>query len=220
MKKLSPPAAEFVICFLATSLSFSLVLNVVMVAERKHPSLWNDLRLSFKSAPPVRPSDHVFGPSGRALTIIEYSDFECPFSKQMHSELKHLAETSRVRWVSRNRPLDSIHPFAVKAAIAAECAGAQNKFWDYSDALFSTQEDGHSEAYFDGLARRCHLNLAMFNQCQSSPAISTLLRRQMSEADALEVSATPTIFVNGKRFTGAVPYSELSSLAEKFRGME
>src|SRR6266487_7154837 len=147
MRRLSTASREFTIYFLATLCVMSIALNAALILERRKPDFWRNLKLSFKTPPVVGPADHVRGPSQATVTVIEDSDYQCPYSKQMHSELKKLlSESSRVRWVFRNRPLEAIHPLARQAAVAAECAGRQGKFWEYSDALFEEQAGLKSES--------------------------------------------------------------------------
>jgi protein-disulfide isomerase len=213
MRKLSP-RREFVIYCLGTLCFLSLSLNFDLLLERKRPEFWKDLRLSFKKPPSVLPLDHAKGPIRAAVTVIEYSDYQCPYSREMHSELRKLYQNAEIRWIFRDRPFESLHPFAMKAAIAAQCAGRQGKFWEYSDALFDHQVELTSESLLEDLASGLELNVPDFDKCRDSN-ISEALRSQIAAADALEIHLTPTVFVNGKRLNGLVPYSTLSGLIQK-----
>jgi protein-disulfide isomerase len=204
--------STYAIYFLGTVCVLSLSLNLCLLFERNHPDLIATARLAFKQVPPVTETDHVRGDSQASLTAIEYSDFQCPFCKQLHVSLKALADSHKIRWVFRNDPLTSVHPLATKAAIAAECAGQQGRFWDYADALFDDQEQITSQSAFDELARSLNLDSAKFGRCQNSD-ISALVRDQAQKAAALEIDATPTLFLNGKRYTGALSFEELSQIA-------
>jgi Thioredoxin len=130
---------DFLLGFLAVFSLCSLLLNGVFVFHLSHPSFWRDFKLSWLHPPPVRASDHVRGDSNAPVTVIEYADFQCPYCQQMHAALQTAVQEGRIRWVYRHFPLSSIHPLAFKEAEAAECAGAQGKFWEYADALFATQ---------------------------------------------------------------------------------
>jgi len=213
MRKLPTPAVEFTIFFLATLLLMSIALNGALILQRTKPDFWRDVRLAFRKLPPITAEDHVRGDSQSSVTIIDYSDYQCPYSKQLHSDLKKLAETSNIKWVLRNKPLDSIHPFATSAAVAAECANRQGRFWEYSDALFDEQDKFASPSFFEQLAQRLNLDLPEFNACRATGATG-MLSTQISDAAALEISITPTMFVNGRRFDGAVPLSELARLVQ------
>jgi protein-disulfide isomerase len=133
----------------------------------------------------------------------------------MHAELKNLASESSVRWVFRNRPLESLHPFAKKAAIAAECADRQGKFWEYSDELFEKQVDLTSDRMFDDIARQLNINVAEFRECELSGTPDNL-RAQIAQAEDLDINLTPTLFINGKRFNGMLPYSALAESIRKY----
>src|SRR5262249_16271947 len=126
-------------CTLAALLGVSVGLNIFMAARDYGPGLVRELRLAIVPPPEPRPDDHVRGAASAKVTIIEYSDFQCPFSARLHPSLKRLGGSSRIRWIYRNFPLSSIHPRAEDAALAAECAGEQGRFWEYADALFDAQ---------------------------------------------------------------------------------
>src|SRR5688500_4677968 len=88
---------------------------------------------------PIAADDHVVGPKTAEVTLYEYSDFECPFCQRFHPTMEQLMNApeykGKLRWVYRHYPL-SFHPQATPAANASECAGEQNKFWEYADELF------------------------------------------------------------------------------------
>src|SRR5712692_11559947 len=100
----------------------------------------NELR-KFELAVPVSGADHALGPSHAAVTLVEYGDFECPNCKQAAPAVKLLLErfTGRVRLVYRHFPLEEVHPHALQAALAAEVAAGQGKFWPMHDLLFDNQ---------------------------------------------------------------------------------
>src|SRR5579862_4257159 len=133
---------------LATVCILSLTLNFVLLFLFNSPNKLQAVRLSFKRAPKVTNKDHIRGASGAPVIAIEYADFLCPFCKDLHANLKTLSGTQNFVWVLRNRPL-AIHPLASKAAVAAECAGQQGKFWEYADSLFENQGQIKSESAFD-----------------------------------------------------------------------
>src|ERR1044072_1112485 len=97
---------------------------------------------SFELTAPVNAVDHTLGPDHAPVTLVEYGDFECPNCKQAAPAVKLLLErfNERVRFVWRNFPLEDVHPHALLAAEAAECAGAQGKFWEMHELLFANQE--------------------------------------------------------------------------------
>jgi Thioredoxin len=134
---------DFLLGFLAVFSLCSLLLNGVFVFHLSHPSFWRDFKLSWLHPPPVRASDHIRGDSNAPVTVVEYADFQCPYCQQMHAALQTAVQEGRIRWVYRHFPLSSIHPLAFKEAEAAECAGAQGKFWEYADALRRKPDSVH-----------------------------------------------------------------------------
>ena len=122
----------------------------------------------------------------------------------------------RIRWIYRHFPLSSIHPLAFKEAESAECAGAQGKFWEYTDALFAAQARlGSSSALeheLTSLAEGINADPAALKECLDSRQFAQTVGKQMREAEALQISGTPTIFINSKRHEGSIPYNDLKDL--------
>ena len=214
MEKALSPALVFAFYFISGICLVSLGFNAFLLIDRNNPNFWSDIKLSIKKPPPVTTADHIKGPFPSATTIIEYSDFQCPYCKQMHQELEQLSAKTSMTWVFRHHPLEAIHPLALKAAIASECAAKQNKFWEYSDALFNNQANLHSDSDFAPLALRVGLDLSEFESCWNSVPID-FIRHQMAESADAEIKLTPTIFINGHRINGVIPYEDLEQLLKK-----
>lgn len=170
------------------------------------------LRAQAKSARPVSPRrDHIRGNPAAAVSIIEYSDFECPFCKRFHATPGELARRfgDRVNWVYRHFPLDFHNPAARREAIASECAaklGGSDAFWKYTDAVFEhTLSNGkglpaeHSEA---ALAARIGLNGPAFADCMKDPAMAKRVDEDFADGAAVRISGTPTTLIRNNR-TGA-----------------
>ena len=156
---------------------------------------------------PLPPSTRVntdgpsLGPQDAAVTIVEFSDFQCPYCKQSALNLKHLIESygSNVRLVFKHMPLP-IHPEAFRAAQASVCAGEQGKFWEFHDLLFSSGE--LSEQSLKKYALNLGLRTIEFNTCLDSDTSAAIVRRDMQEAKRADVQGTPTFFVNGRIVRG------------------
>lgn len=153
----------------------------------------------FDLAIPVGPTDHAIGPSHAQLTLVEYGDFECPNCKQAAPVVKLLLShfSDRMRFVYRHFPLTEVHPHALDAALAAECAGGQGRFWAMHDLLFEQQpalNSDHLQAY----AQRLELDMARFSAEMSDTAYLQRIREHREGGAKSGVRATPAFFINGK----------------------
>jgi protein-disulfide isomerase len=142
--------------------------------------------------------DHVRGPESGPL-ILEYGDYECPYSRQAFREIERVERETggRVRFAFRHFPLTEIHPHALAAAAAAEAAALQGRFWDMHEQLFHRQkalEDDDLQHY----AAQLELDIDRFNQDRSSPEVLRRIHRDIESGTASgEVQGTPTLFING-----------------------
>ena len=149
------------------------------------------------------------------ITIVEFSDFQCPYCRQVTDTLKRIEERygENVRFVFRDFPLP-MHKNAPKAAEAAACAHEQGQFWPMHDKLFATQSNLQVPD-LKRLARDLELNAAQFDQCLDSGKFESQWQQNRAEGQKYGVSATPTFFVNGRMLTGAVPYQAFSDIVEE-----
>jgi len=141
------------------------------------------------------------GPRDAPVTVVEFSDFQCPFCKQAATSLKPLIESygSKVRWVFKQMPLP-IHSDAFRAAQASLCASEQGKFWEYHDILFASGE--LSAEQLKKHAANLGLRLDEFSACLSSETSAANVRKDTQEAMKADVQGTPTYFVNGRIIRG------------------
>lgn len=159
--------------------------------------------------PEVTGDDHVRGKADAKITLIEYSDFECPYcAKHVTSVDQALKDfPNDVRLVYRHFPL-SFHPNAQKAAVASECAAKQGKFWEVHDGLFKMAEtEGLSPEGIKKLAGDLGLNTNDFNTCLDGDQTLARVQSDYDGGVTAGVSGTPGTFVNGKLIEGAVPYA-------------
>lgn len=207
---------DFFLGFLAVFAFCSLLLNVALLVQVAYPSFWRDMKLSRLHPPGIRASDHVRGVSNAPVTIIEYADFQCPYCREMHTSLQTAVNEGKIRWVYRNYPLSSIHPLAFKQAEAAECAGAQGKFWEFADALYAAQAritSAHAlEQQLAPLAQGINADPTALKECLDTGQFTGTVNDAMSEAKALQISGTPTSFINNKRHEGTVSYEDLAKM--------
>lgn len=142
----------------------------------------------------------VEGPSDAKVTIVEFSDYQCPFCSQAEPLFDQVmaAYPKDVKRTYKQFPLTSIHPQAMPASKAALAAGKQGKFWEMHTKLFENMRQLTPEN-FTKWAGELGLDVARFQTDMASPEIQAQIDREMQEARAADVTGTPTIFVNGKR---------------------
>jgi protein-disulfide isomerase len=165
----------------------------------------------------------VKGNPDAKVTIVNFDDFQCPFCSRMHTTLfadlfKDYAD--KIRVIYKDYPLIEIHPWAMHAAIDGNCLGEQNgpAYWDFADYIHANQKlmagKSRTEAFsnLDNAAKeqgqKHQLDAEKLQACMQKQD-ETAVRASMAEGDKLGVDSTPTLFINGERFTGAVPEEEL-----------
>ncbi len=152
--------------------------------------------------------DHAKGPAEAAVSVVVFSDFECPYCQEASKELDRLQERypQDVRIVFRNYPLDTAcndnmkqpgHLLACKAAFMARCAGRQDRFWEMHDAIYAMP--GLNETALDALPQELGLSEDSFGECVVSEETVAEVRQDIAEGHALGITGTPAIFVNRKR---------------------
>lgn len=155
-------------------------------------------RQPFELAQPVVATDHVIGPDHAPVVIVEYGDFECPNCKQAAPAVKLLLQRfeERVRFVYRHFPLAEVHPHAMMAAQASECAGGQGKFWPMHDLLFAHQD--HLKAkQIHGYAEQLGLDMARYTAEMDDEVYLQRVREHIDSGKRSGVRGTPGFYVNG-----------------------
>jgi protein-disulfide isomerase len=161
-------------------------------------------------ARPVDPRrDHVFGAEDAPYTIVEYADFQCPFCLKATGSIQevHGILGDQLRYVWRHAPLTQAHPNALAGAEASEAAALQGKFFEFERGLFADQENQRPSDIVR-LARDLGLDVERFERDLTSPEVTGRVRDDMLDAEAMGITATPTLFINGRRHTG--PYDAQS----------
>jgi protein-disulfide isomerase len=157
------------------------------------------------------------GPVGAPITIIEFSDYQCPFCGKWYDEVWSRLKTDyagKVRFVYRDFPLFSLHSEAGPAAEAAECAGDQNKYFEFHDLLFSNQNN-LGQATYEKYASQIGLDMTRFKECLTTGKYKPEISSDYEFASNLGVNSTPTFFVNGIPVVGAQPYEVFKQLIDK-----
>lgn len=163
--------------------------------------------------PQVISSDHVLGDNAAPVTVIEYSDLQCPFcgafDRTQFPMLQSMyIDTGKVRYVYRHFPLDSVHPNARAAAEASECAADQDLFFEFIHAVFADQSDLSADGLRD-LAETAGLNLTQYDACIAADGKEARVNQDVASGTALGVSGTPTFYVNGVAANSNTVFDEI-----------
>ncbi len=162
--------------------------------------------------------DIIKGDPNAPVTIVEFSDFECPFCARFFEQTlpqiqQNYIDTGKVKFVYRDFPL-SIHQNAQKSAEAAECAGEQGKFWEMHDKLFESGVSGGVNS-FKQYAADLGLNTAEFNDCLDSGKMASEVQKDMDDGAAIGIRGTPGFIINGVLVSGAQPYSVFEQVIDQ-----
>jgi len=148
------------------------------------------------------------GPNLAPVTIVEFSDFQCPSCRQLHDVLKGVtADNPQLRLVFKDFPLTQIHPWAMTASIAARCAYQEkpDAFWNIYDSIFANQQlispDNAWQKMLD-FGTQAGLDPQSFRACMSSPEALQSIQENIKEGQSLAIASTPTVFINGRRLVG------------------
>ncbi len=160
----------------------------------------------------VKDTDWYKGSKDAKVTMIVFSDIQCPFCSRHHNTVNQIADAyqDKVKIVFKHFPLDSIHPYARKAAEATECAGEQDKYWEYLDNLFDNQSKLNSE-YLSQSAGELGLDKSKFDTCLSSGKFKDKVNDDYQQGLKAGVRGTPGNIINGQVISGAVPFESLKS---------
>ena len=195
-------------------LAISIVTNVILLGRAAHID-WHRFVHRDQAVPAVTERDHIRGNAAGSVTVIEYSDFQCPYCARFHATLKAaLRSTPDLRWVYRHYPLTEIHPQAGTAAEAAECAADQNRFWEYADALFE-QPDKLGDDRFAAIAGSVGLDQPQFANCLAHHERRTRVSADSETFYEGHIGGTPTSFINGKRVEGTLTGDDLQRELEQ-----
>ncbi len=162
--------------------------------------------------------DPVKGNANAPVTIIEFSDFECPFCARFYTDTlpqieERYIKTGKVKLVYRDFPLENIHIEARPAAQAAECADEQGKFWEFHDKLFENQASLNA-ANYKKWAAELGLDTAKFNECVDTEKYAGEVSKDLADGSSAGVRGTPAFFVNGRFINGAEPFGTFEPIIE------
>lgn len=164
----------------------------------------------------VAADDPSIGPANAPVTVVEFSDFQCPFCQRVVPTIKEIKARygDRVRVVWKDFPLTQIHPQAFDAARAGNCAQEQGKFWEFHDQLFANQAALQVDA-LKRYAAAVGMDAARFNQCVDSGKYEARVQAALDAGGKLGVGSTPTTFINGRAISGAQPLEAFVSVIDE-----
>ena len=172
----------------------------------RDPLAENRAKIQMNDAPSI-------GDPRAAVTLVEYSDFECPVCRSLHDVVRGMLPNyaGKVRLVFKDFPLEQLHPWARTAAIAGRCAYQQdsNAFWKLYDFIYDNQEiisAANAWTKMMDYAEQSGLDAAAFKRCMASPEAGAAVNASRANGQQLDVNSTPTVFVNGRRIEGADPH--------------
>jgi protein-disulfide isomerase len=169
----------------------------------KDPLAENVAQIAMKDAPSL-------GDPKAPVTIVEFSDFECPVCRSLHDVLRAMLPNypGKVRVVFKDFPIEQLHPWARTAALAGRCAYQQkpDAFWKVYDLVYDNQElisAGNAWTKMTGYAEESALDVETFKSCMASPEAGAAVNASRANGEKLDVNSTPTLFINGRRLVGA-----------------
>lgn len=156
-----------------------------------------------KLNPAVNSKDHIQGKNTAPLELVEYGDYQCPYCGQAYPIVKNLLRSlgADIKFVFRNFPLSELHPDAFNAAVAAEAAGLQKKYWDMHDIIFENQQELDMESLFL-YAKKIGLDLERFKNDIQKNELSTKVEQDFESGVRSGVNGTPSFFINGIKYNG------------------
>lgn len=183
--------------------------------------LREDAKISVKlEAPPVqriqvaKGDSPSIGPNDAPVTIVEFSDYQCPFCGRARGTVSQILETykDKVQYVLRDFPL-SFHRDAIPAHLAAHCAGEQGKYWEYSKILFESQTALKPDKLKE-YAKQTGLDMKKFDECFETNKYGAVIQKNIEEASKAGVTGTPSFFINGIMISGAQPFPKFKEIID------
>ncbi|MFH1246476.1 MAG: thioredoxin domain-containing protein [Candidatus Liptonbacteria bacterium] len=192
--------------------------------EENGDTAQNDSANPYEKVPGVNPEDHILGNPQSPVSVITYSDIECPFCKQFHGTMTEIMDTygkeGKVKWVYRHLPLETLHPTAKKEAEATECSaelGGNEMFFKYLDALVNNataMSESNADSEILDVATTLGIDKIKFSECMASKRYTDKIAKNATDAFAMGIQGTPysvIISASGKRteIPGAFPIEQV-----------
>lgn len=198
-------------------------LQPTQVVEANPQKLPASVKISTPS-----PADHIRGSLTAPITLVEYSDFQCPYCRMVYPTLKKIVDESggQIAWIHRNFPLESIHPEAKPAALAAECIAEElgnDAFWKFADTVYANQST-MSSTFYTQLAAQLGANASRFASCVSTKKHEAKINAEAADAQKNGGTGTPFTIVIGKGIqvpvSGALPYEQFIAVINAIKARQ
>ena len=186
--------------------------------------LWAQADVEVLLGPPRLPVNldgvRLRGPKDAPVTIVEYSDFQCPFWRRVQPTLEELVAEydGEVRWAFKDMPLSEIHPEAIRAAQAARCADDQGKFWEFRAKLF--EQELFTDGMYTDVAKELKIKDGPLLECVNSGQHEQAVMADFNEARSFGIEGTPAFLINGILFTGAQRIEAFRNVIDKELGRD
>lgn len=163
----------------------------------------------------IRPHTPTQGPEDAVITMVEFSDFECPFCRRVQPTLNKVLEryNGRIRYAFKHSPLEQLHPRAIGASYASQAAHEQGKFFEFRNKIFERQEFS-GEKLWDDVAQEIGLDMKKYNTAKDSDKIHKEVAEDMEDAKRAGVRGTPFFLINGVPVSGAQPFESFVEAIE------
>lgn len=195
------------VLFLIIWFGVPLIFNALFPRELPTNTSNNNLNLPTPVLGEIWTTDDPYlGNSSAPIAIVEFGDFQCPFCKESEAVVRQLLAKypDAIKLQFRDNPITDIHPEALAAAEAANCAGQQNKYWEYHYALYDQQEALGLDTY-NNIAVSLGLDTSKFSRCLNGHLTLAEVKADYEAGQSLGVTGTPTFFVNGRKIAGNLP---------------
>jgi protein-disulfide isomerase len=175
--------------------------------------------MAARLTPPVNENDHVKGPLDASIELVEYGDYQCPHCRAAFPVVKAIERnySKNLKFVYRNFPLAEAHPYAEQAAIAAEAAGQQGRFWQMHDTIYERQAELSPESLFI-FAELIGLNMEKFEKDIKNKAIAEKVEADFVSGMRSGVNGTPSFFINSYKYVGSYDFESLAHAIESLIG--
>ncbi len=163
----------------------------------------------------IRPYTPSKGPKNAPVTLVEFSDFECPFCRRVQPTLDKIMEryNGRIRHVFKHSPLEQLHPRAIGASYASQAAQEQGKFWEFRRKIFERQEFS-GEKLWNDVAQEIGLDMDKYEKARKSVKVKKEVAQDLKDAAKVGVRGTPFFLINGIAISGALPFDKFVEVIE------